>query len=130
MNKWLLLLSVFWFSRAKAQVLPDQVHISPPKSFENVHVQRIQGDSNYTAFVIWIKKEVKPHFHQHHTEVITVLEGKARMTLNEHRFTIKKGDVLVIPEGSVHSVINKHKKPLKVLSVQTPWFDGSDRIMK
>lgn len=130
MKKWLLLMSVFLFYRAKAQVLPDQVHISPPISFENVHVQRIQGDSNYTAFVIWIKKEVKPHYHQHHTEVITVLEGKARMTLNEHRFTLKKGDVLVIPEGSVHSVINNQRKPLKVLSVQTPWFDGSDRIMK
>lgn len=129
--KWFICITgCLVYFQATAQVLPNQLNIQPAEAFENVFVQRLQGDSNYTAFVIWIRYEVKPHYHQHHTEVITVLDGKANMTLNGEQFKIKKGDVLVIPEKSVHSVINKHKKPLKVLSVQTPWFDGTDRIMK
>lgn len=129
--KYFFLMFVFWgLSRANAQVLPHEVNIEPQTTYDNIHVQRIKGDSNYTAFIIWIKKEVKPHFHQHHTEVITVLEGKARMTMNDTTFTIRKGDVMVIPENTVHSVINHSKKPLKVISVQTPWFDGKDRIFK
>lgn len=101
----------------------------PKGKYDNIHVQKIEGDSTYTAYVIWIKKEVALHYHADHTETIVVLEGKGKMTLGDTSFTIKKNSTFVIPKGTKHAVITKSRKPLKVLSIQYPMFDGSDRII-
>ena len=97
-------------------------------TFKNVYVKSIHSSNDASVFVIWIKKEVPNHRHDAHTEVVFVLEGKGKMQLGGNTSKIKKGDIIVIPQGSPHSVIATSKKPLKVLSVQSPNFDGSDRI--
>lgn len=100
----------------------------PPSDFENIHVQKIAEDSLQSSFLIWIKKDVKGHFHQKHTENIVVLEGKAEMFFNGEKIIIEKGDYLNVPEGTHHSVVRVlSKNPLKVLSIQSPYFDGKDR---
>jgi mannose-6-phosphate isomerase-like protein (cupin superfamily) len=121
----LLLISV----NAIGQKVIDASSLQPNAVFENIHVQKIEGDSNYTAFVIWIKKEVALHYHAVHTETIVVLEGKGKMTLGDSAFIIKKHDTFVIPKGTKHAVITKSRKPLKVVSIQYPMFDGKDRII-
>lgn len=100
---------------------------TPPADYENIAVTKIFSDSLNSTFVIWVKKGVKPHKHNHHTECITVIDGEAEMTLGDTTFTIKKGDMVFIPMGTVHSVKVISKKPLKVVSTQAPNFDGSDR---
>ncbi len=103
--------------------------INAPKNFDNVHVQTLAHDSLQSVFVIWVKKEVKGHFHAAHTEFIVVLEGKALMRLNDQIITIKRGDVIHVPSGTKHAVLEvKGNKTLKVLSIQAPYFDGKDRI--
>lgn len=103
--------------------------IQPHAEYENIHVQKLNSDSAQTSFVIWIKKAVKAHYHAFHTENIYVIEGKAEMTLNDNTFIVRKGDYLNIPKGSIHSVTKVYgKKPLKVLSIQSPEFKGKDRI--
>ena len=74
--------------------------------------------------------EVKEHKHKFHTEQVTILQGVGEMTLGDKTFTIKKGDVIFIPKNTFHSVKSKSSIPLKVQSVQTPMFDGKDRIFK
>jgi mannose-6-phosphate isomerase-like protein (cupin superfamily) len=104
--------------------------ICEPLKFENVCVQKISDDSLQTTFVIWIKKGVPEHYHLTHTENIYVLEGRAQMTINGVRQQVKKGDYLTIPMGTKHAVTQViSRKPLKVLSIQSPRFDGSDRII-
>lgn len=103
--------------------------LKAPKNFDNVHVQTLAHDSLQSVFVIWVKKEVKGHFHAAHTECIVVLEGKALMRLNDQIITIKRGDVIHVPSGTKHAVLEaKGNKTLKVLSIQAPYFDGKDRI--
>ncbi len=87
------------------------------------------NDSLCSSFCIIIKNEVKSHKHMKHSEHVIVQSGEGVMKLGDKEFTIKEGDVIFIPKGTVHSVIVKGKKPLKVLSIQTPYFDGSDRVM-
>ncbi len=87
------------------------------------------GDSLSSSFCIVIKKEVKPHKHQYHSEHGYVLEGEGRMKLGDKTFLIKKGDFLFIPKNTVHAVVNTGAVPLKVLSIQSPLFDGKDRVM-
>ena len=103
--------------------------INAPKNFDNVHVQSLAHDSLQSVFVIWVKKEVKGHFHAAHTECIVVLEGRAVMWLNDEHITIKRGDVIHVPSGTKHAVLEvKGNKTLKVISIQAPYFDGKDRI--
>jgi mannose-6-phosphate isomerase-like protein (cupin superfamily) len=103
--------------------------MKPADDFENIHVEKISEDSLQSAFVIWVKSGVKQHFHAEHTENIYVISGKATMTLADSTFTIRKGDHLTIPKGTPHSVTEVFgRKPLQVLSIQSPLFDGSDRI--
>ena len=104
--------------------------ILPDKGFDNVYSKKITDDSLQSTFIIWVKKDVLEHYHQTHTENIYVLEGKAEMTVNGLKQIVKKGDYLNIPMGSKHAVTKVlSRKPLKVLSIQSPQFDGTDRII-
>ncbi len=95
---------------------------------DNVYNKVLFGDSLASSFVIVIKKEVKLHKHLQHSEHVVVLEGKGQMTLGNKGFEIKKGDVVFIPKNTTHAVISTGDMPLKVLSVQSPKFDGKDRV--
>jgi hypothetical protein len=95
---------------------------------DNLYNKPLFNDSLASSFVILIKKEVKPHKHLQHTENVVVLEGTGQMQLGEKNFEIKKGDVVFIPKNTVHAVRSTGKQPLKILSVQSPNFDGKDRI--
>lgn len=112
-----------------------QLHIqtdtlTPPDSYENVFVRPVQHDSLQSVFVIWIKKEVKLHYHLEHTESVWILDGKATMLLDGKEMEVKKGDYILIPKQTPHAVTKVHgRKPLKVLSIQAPYFDGKDRIL-
>lgn len=95
---------------------------------DNLYNKPLFGDSLASSFVIVIKKEVKRHKHIEHSEHVVVLDGKGQMMLGDKSFEIKKGDVIFIPKNTIHSVKTTSKQPLKVLSVQSPNFDGKDRI--
>lgn len=101
----------------------------PSESYENIHVLKIAEDDLQSTYIIWVKDSVSEHYHASHTENIVVIQGKARMTINGEEIVVKKGDFINIPEGTKHAVIEVlSHKPLKVLSTQTPMFDGKDRI--
>ncbi len=97
--------------------------------YENIYVRKVFSDSLASSFVIIIKKEVKPHKHVEHTEHVYVLEGKGDMTVGNKSLQIQKGDIIFIPKNIVHSLKVLSSSPVKVLSVQSPMFDGKDRVM-
>ena len=122
-----ILLMAFLVIPVKAQKI-DTHHIHPDSAdYPNVYVKKVADDSLQSTFIIWVKHSVKPHYHANHTEVVEILSGKGKMTLDGKTFIVHKHDIIVIPKGSVHSVRNLHHRPLKVLSIQAPHFDG-DRI--
>lgn len=132
MKSILLLFSVVFALQTKSQTFVQYADtIKAPSVYENVYSRALYSDtSNVSSFVIFIKKEVKAHKHLTHAEHVIVLEGNAEMTLNDKTFLIKKGDVIFIPKNSYHSVKTTSKIPLKVLSIQAPYFDGKDRVFK
>ena len=102
--------------------------LQPTAEYDNVHVQSLDHDSLASTFVIWVKQSVKAHYHAEHTEVVYVLEGKGRMTLGAEERNLSPGDYVFIPKGTKHSVEVQGDVPMKVISIQSPKFDGSDRI--
>jgi quercetin dioxygenase-like cupin family protein len=104
--------------------------LKAPEIMSNLYSKKIADDSLQTSYVIWIKKTVLEHYHEAHTENIYVLEGKAEMMINGVKQKVKKGDYLNIPKGTRHAVTRViSRKPLKVISIQSPQFDGTDRIL-
>jgi mannose-6-phosphate isomerase-like protein (cupin superfamily) len=128
--KRIIFLLLFILPRiADAQLHAELKAIQPDQEFDNVYVKKIAEDSLQSSFIIWIKKDVKGHFHQEHTENIVVIEGRAEMLFDGKRIIVKEGQYLNIPKGTTHSVTKVlTKKPLKVLSIQAPHFDGKDRV--
>ncbi|MCE3279081.1 MAG: hypothetical protein K0S44_1272 [Bacteroidetes bacterium] len=120
-----ILLILPFVSKAQFQSLDT---ISAPASYENIFVKPLASDSLLSSFLIFVKKEVKKHKHAAHSENVYILEGEGIMLLGEKRFPVKKGMVIFIPMNTIHELKATSKSPVKVLSVQSPMFDGKDRI--
>lgn len=128
MRLFILLLLATFCSPLAAQILTQNTaELAPKEDYNNVKAVTLHDDENTTIFMIFVKKNVRKHLHQYHTEVITVLDGKGRMFLGGEYLDIKKGDQIIVPPNTPHSVVTTSSKPLQVLSVQTPQFFGQDR---
>ena len=92
-------------------------------------VKKLTEDSLSSTFLICIPRQVKLHKHAHHTENVVVLSGEAMMQLGNETLHIRKGHTVFIPCNTPHKVTVTSKEPLRVLSIQSPRFDGSDRIL-
>ncbi|MEM9024780.1 MAG: cupin domain-containing protein [Bacteroidota bacterium] len=131
MMKTSLLIVALWAGLSVAghsQVVRNIADLEPSEPFENIHVQKLSSDERSTAFVIWVKNEVKAHKHAEHSEIVYVLEGEVEMTIGDKSYRVKPGDFIQIPKDTVHSARNLGQTPAKVLSVQAPAFFGKDRI--
>lgn len=93
-----------------------------------VHVTALHADSLCSSFLIRVDSAVAPHLHRYHTEHVVVLEGEGEMLLGDSVRTVKAGDTVVIPRNTPHAVKVLGYGPLRVISVQAPRFDGTDRV--
>lgn len=97
-------------------------------SYENIHVEALDHHDLSSTFMIWVKEGVKEHYHKQHTETVYILEGEGRMKLNDEWQTVSAGDYIFIPKGTRHAVEVSSTHPMKVISIQSPRFDGKDRV--
>lgn len=124
----LLFLAVFFTYALKSQTFQSLDTVKPPANYENTYSKPLYSDSLVSSFVIFIKQGVDAHRHLLHSEHVYVLDGEGEMKLDNKTFSVKKGDIIFIPKKSVHSLKVTSANPLKVLSVQAPYFDGKDRV--
>lgn len=122
-----LLLAIAGISLSAQGVISTDT-VKSPDAKKNF-VKALHSDSLSSSFIIEIPAEVKMHYHAHHTEQVVVLSGEADMRLGDQNIHIKAGDVVFIPKGTPHSAKVTSPVPLRIISIQAPYFDGSDRIM-
>ena len=65
-------------------------------------------------------KETRGHKHKGQEEVYYFVHGSGEMVLGWDKFDVEGGDVVLIPDGVYHKVINNNDKPLYFVCV----FDG------
>lgn len=118
----------FCSSIALAQHVSQLPDLTPDKNFDNIFSRKISSDSLASSFLIWVKKGVKPHKHLQHTEQVYVISGTGKMLLGKKEVDIMPGSFIFIPKNTVHSVQVTSKTPIKVISIQTPYFSGKDRV--
>ena len=114
-------------TKAQSSFNTDTLRLNSKEVLTN---KKLFSDSLASSFCIIIRAEVKLHKHLQHTEHVIVQEGEAIMTLGDKQFTVKKNDVIFIPKNTFHAVKVTSSIPLKVISIQTPLFDGNDRVFK
>ena len=129
MKKFLFLIFCTATLFCKAQTSQSLDTVKTYGDYENIYLRKLNSDSLVSSFVIFIKKEVKAHKHATHSEHIYFLDGEGEMMVGEKKISVKKGDMIFVPKGTVHSLEVTSKTPVKVLSVQAPMFDGKDRVM-
>ena len=64
----------------------------------------------------------RPHYHKRATELYYVLEGEGKVILDGRENEVRKGTMIHIPPGVVHSALGK----MRVLVVGIPDIDDSD----
>ena len=52
-------------------------------------------------------------------ELVTVIEGRLQLTVDDRSWILEPGDELFIPRGALHSVVNRHDGT-------TRWLFGYD----
>ena len=127
--KYILFLFLFFITNFYFGQVHLQLDTLLSKTAEILKVEKIGGDSLTTSFLITIKLGVKKHLHIEHSETIYVIEGEGEMLLGDKMIHIKKGDYIFIPKNTPHKVDVTSTIPLKVLSIQAPYFDGKDRLL-
>jgi len=68
-------------------------------------------------------KETTGHRHEGQEEVYMFIEGTGEMLLDDHRFAVKTGDIVLIEDGVFHRVYNTSDSELYFVCV----FDGQRR---
>ena len=105
-------------------------NIQVEEDYQNIYVKKISSDISATTFAIWIKKNVRLHKHIEHVENVYISEGSGEFQLGDTIYKVSSGDLIIIPKNTWHGVKVNSKKPMKVISVQSPEFKGIDRIFK
>jgi mannose-6-phosphate isomerase-like protein (cupin superfamily) len=130
MKQFIIIILILFPVVVFSQDIINVSEIKPGVEYDNIHVKKIDTDTNSSTFIIWIKKGVKSHKHEKHSEVIHVIEGSGVMTINNISFDIKVNDYFRIPQNTFHSLRVLSNEPMKVLSIQAPEFLGKDRVFE
>ncbi|TVR80256.1 MAG: cupin domain-containing protein [Chitinophagaceae bacterium] len=101
----------------------------PSESFDNIYSKMLFGDNELVnSFIIYINESVPEHFHQFHSEHVLIIEGSGIFKIDNELFHAKAGDLFFLPKKVSHG-FTVTEGPVKALSIQAPYFDGTDRIL-
>jgi mannose-6-phosphate isomerase-like protein (cupin superfamily) len=65
-------------------------------------------------------EEIGMEVHRNTSQFIRVEKGKAKAVVGNHKYYLKDGDIIIVPPGKKHNVINYGKKDLQLYSIYTP----------
>ena len=70
-----------------------------------------------------------PHFHPQCEEIYYLLQGTARMQVEEDVRQVGPGDAIAIPPGARHQITNTGSEVLKFLCCCAPAYEDQDTVM-
>ena len=76
------------------------------------------------------KSRLSLQSHSKRSEVWTVINGEAFVTINDKSFLLKLNESIFIPVESQHRLENKTDKPLNIIEIQTGTYFGEDDIRR
>lgn len=114
-------------SRGRTEaVTPSRVH-RPWGCYEGLGMS-----DRYQVKILEVKPGAKLSYQMHHrrNEHWIVVQGTARVTLDDETFLVETNQSTYIPVGAKHRVENPGDVPLKIIEVQTGDYFGEDDIVR
>tara|TARA_Y100001970_G_scaffold7483_1_gene8596 strand:+ start:5456 stop:6700 length:1245 start_codon:yes stop_codon:yes gene_type:complete len=68
--------------------------------------------------------------HKYRSETWHVVQGKAKVTKGNERFTMLNGDSIIINKNEEHRLENISDEPLEIIEIQTGTYFGEDDIIR
>jgi quercetin dioxygenase-like cupin family protein len=99
---------------------------APAEAAANITAVEVGRHESASVHHLRVAEAVKGHIHRAHDEQVVVLDGEGTMRLGEASHDVVPGSVIVIPRGTVHSLVVT-RGPVEAVSVFSPPFDGKDR---
>jgi mannose-6-phosphate isomerase-like protein (cupin superfamily) len=62
-------------------------------------------------------KSFRSHYHEDMEEIFILVQGEARMTVNNEKVDLHKGDAVLVPTGSIHIMENVGKDDIEYIVV-------------
>ena len=68
--------------------------------------------------------------HKYRSETWYIVQGKAKVTKGNERFTMLNGDSIIIHKNEEHRLENASNEPLEIIEIQTGSYFGEDDIIR
>lgn len=108
-------------------VVYEGINWTNEERLQDVAVRSIRVTRNASYHMICLNTAEKPHVHDQHDMVVTMLSGSAKLHLNLKTYDLNPGDVVEVPRGTLHWVENTGGKlPAEAFAVFTPPYQGKD----
>jgi quercetin dioxygenase-like cupin family protein len=78
--------------------------------------------------VIQVRTAERPHVHQDHDALVTLLRGKGELHLGDRVLSLRCGDTVSIPRGTPHWFVNGSRHPAVAFATFSPPYDGKDMV--
>jgi mannose-6-phosphate isomerase-like protein (cupin superfamily) len=90
-----------------------------------VDLYEIWGRENFKSNIDFCDRVVIPpgssigyHQHGNNEEMYILLEGEGLMTIDEKKFVVRKGDMILNPASGYHGLVNNSAKDIDLLVIQ------------
>ena len=88
---------------------------------ENYKIKRIEVE---------MRKRLSYQYHHKRSEVWTIIQGDAKITLDDKTHILKSGESIKIPRKSKHRIENIGQSILMFIEIQTGDYFGEDDIVR
>jgi mannose-6-phosphate isomerase-like protein (cupin superfamily) len=107
-------------------VVVEKVPWTTEESAKDIAVVEVRRGNWSSQHVVRLKGAEKPHVHDRHDLVVTLLSGRVRMHIGDQDFLMDPGDVADVPHGTTHWAENISRGFSEAYVVFAPPFDGRD----
>ena len=90
----------------------------------------IENNFQVKRLFVYSSSAISLQSHKYRSEYWVVVEGKAKVTINQTIKFLKEGESIYIPSGAIHRLENVEKEPLVLIEVQTGSYFGEDDIIR
>lgn len=98
---------------------------------ESTDFRRVLWTGRHSQLVIMsipVGDEIGEEIHAHVDQILTVVSGSADVTLGSDTTAVVQGDLVTVPAGTRHNVVNTGALPLRLYTVYAPPEHAIDAV--
>ena len=105
------------------------------ETLENENFRKVLYTGKNLQLVVMSLKggeEIGEEVHEHNDQFFRFESGSGKVTIDDNEYRVREGDVIIVPAGARHNVINTEIVVLKIYTVYGPPHhqDGITRVTK